>query len=373
MPSLARLAAFFLIAFTWPAMANADGFSIEPRGRLLFDVARFTEDFPARSRETSDSELRAARIGVQGSWGEFSFVTEVDFGGEQIALKDASITWSRNGFAVRAGHFKTPNSIEYLTSSRYITFMERQQGNSGFRYGRRLGVQVSRGGSNYSLAAGVFGGTVGTDATDFHVSDGSALAARATFAPILTETRILHLGIHARAFNEGGDGTETLRIRARPGVHLADRYVDGRPAANNSTLIGAEAAFIDGPFHALAEVAIEDTDEGGDFSSWSASAGWFLTGERRNYQASSGTFRRISVAAPVTEGGIGAFEIAARLDQLDAGPAGSQVSAVLGLNWYPADPVRVMVNLVHAEADGPGARFGDGDFDAIQARFQIDW
>lgn len=366
--------ALALLGFTLVAgTAQADDFTIEPRGRIYIDVAQFDENFPGRNRETSDSEIRAARIGVQGGWNAFSYVAEVDFGGEQIALKDASLTWSGEDFAVRAGHFKTPNSIEYLTSSRYTTFMERSQASNAMRYGRRLGVQVSRGGDNYSLAAGVFGGTVGNDSTDFHVSDGSVIAARATFTPVLTDTRVLHLGVHARAFNEGGDGAETLRVRARPGVHLADRYVDARPVANNSTLIGVEAAWIDGPFHALAELATEDADEGGNFTTWSASAGWFITGEQRNYRASTGAFRSTSVVSPVTQGGLGAFEVAGRFDVLDAGAAGEQTSVTLGLNWYPVDQARLMLNAVHAKADGLGARFGEGDFDAVQARLQFHW
>jgi len=370
---LPTLSAPVFAALVMAAPAAADDFTMEPRGRIFLDFAQVDESFPGRSRDTSDMEVRTARLGVQGGWDDFRYVAEVDFAGNRLTLKDVNVSWSGDGFTIRAGHFKTPNSIEHLTSGRFTTFMERQQANDAFRYGRRLGVQISRSGSNYSLAAGAFAGNVGSGATGFDMSDGTALAARATFVPIRTETRILHLGAHVRAFNEGGDGNETLRVRARPGVHLADRYVDTRPAANNSTLIGLEAAYIDGSFHALTEFAAEDADEGGDFTSWSVSAGWFITGERRNYSVSSGAFGRTEVLEPVTEGGMGAFEIAARFDQLDAGPGGEQATTTLGLNWYATDHARVMLNLVHAEADGTGARFGAGDFDGIQARLQFDW
>ncbi|MEE2565772.1 OprO/OprP family phosphate-selective porin [Hyphobacterium marinum] len=370
---LPTLSAPIFTALVMAAPAAADDFTMEPRGRIFLDFAQVDESFPGRNRDTSDMEVRTARLGVQGGWDEFRYVAEVDFAGNRLTLKDVNVSWSGDGFTIRAGHFKTPNSIEHLTSGRFTTFMERQQANDAFRYGRRLGVQVSRSGSNYSLAAGAFAGSVGSGATGFDMSDGTVLAARATFVPIRTETRILHLGAHVRAFNEGGDGNETLRVRARPGVHLADRYVDARPAANNSTLAGLEAAYIDRRFHALLEVGREDADEGGDFTSWSASAGWFITGEQRNYSVSSGAFGRTDVLDPVTEGGQGAFEIAARFDQLDAGPGGEQTTTTLGLNWYATDHARVMLNLVHAEADGAGARFGAGDFDGIQARLQFDW
>lgn len=357
-----------------PAIAQDDGaFEIEVRGRLLLDVASVDENFTLLNDDYTDSQVRTARIGVQGGWRGWSYVAEADFSGDSVSLNDVSATWSRDGVTIKAGHFRPPNSIEALTSGRYTTFMERAQPADAFRYARRVGVTAARAGENYSLTGGVFGGTVGDDSTGFHISDAMVLAARATFVPVQTEDRIVHLGLHGRYYDEGDDGSEALRFRARPGVRMADRYVDARPAGDTSNLIGVEAAWIEGPFHALFEAGVEDPDGGETVNAAAFTAGWFITGEQRSYSVSSGSFRRTSPARPVTEGGMGAFEIAFRTDRFDAGAAGTQTAVALGLNWYPVETVRFMINAVHAEADGAGARFGEGDMNAVQARFQVDW
>ena len=366
--------AALLSVFAAPALAQEDaGFEIELRGRLFLDIAKVDEDFAGLIDDYSDSQVRTARIGVQGGWRDWSYVAEADFAGDSVSLNDVFAAWSRNGVTVKAGHYRPSNSIEAITSGRFTTFMERAQAADAFRYARRVGVSVARAGDNYTLTGGVFGGTVGDDSTGFHISDAMVIAGRATFVPVQTEDRIVHLGVHARYYDEGDDGSEALRQRARPGVRMADRYVDARPTGETARLLGVEAAWIEGPVHVLFEGAVEDPDGGETANSAAVTAGWFITGEQRAYRASTGEFRRTAPARPVTEGGMGAWELAFRADRFDAGADGTQTAIGLGLNWYPVETVRFMVNAIHAEADGAGARFGAGEMNAIQARFQVDW
>jgi phosphate-selective porin OprO/OprP len=362
------------LAVSAPAAAQDDaGFEIELRGRLLLDIAKIDEDFTGLNDDYSDSQVRTARIGVEGGWRDWSYVAEADFAGDSVSLNDVSVSWSRDGFTFRAGHFRPPNSIEAISSGRFTTFLERAQATDAFRYVRRVGATVARAGENYTLTGGVFGGTVGDDSTGFHISDAMVVAGRATFLPVQSEDRIVHLGVHARYYDEGDDGSESLRQRARPGVRMADRYVVANPAGETATLLGVEAAWIEGPFHALVEAAVEDPEGGEAVNTAALTAGWFITGEQRAYRASTGEFRRTAPARPVTEGGMGAWELAFRADRFDAGSDGTQTAIGLALNWYPVETVRVMVNAIHAEADGAGARFGEGEMNAIQARFQVDW
>lgn len=357
-----------------PALAQDDsGFGIELRGRLLLDIAQVDEKFTGLNDDYSDSQVRTARIGVEGGWRDWSYVAEADFAGDSVSLNDVSVSWSRDGFTFRAGHFRPPNSIEAITSGRFTTFMERAQATDAFRYSRRVGATIARAGENYTLTGGVFGGTVGDDSTGFHISDAMVVAGRATFVPVQRADRIVHLGIHARYHDEGDDGSESLRMRARPGVRMADRYVVADPAGETAALVGVEVAWIEGPVHALFEAGLEDPEGGETVSATALTAGWYLTGEQRSYRASTGEFRRTGPARPVTEGGMGAFELAFRADRVDAGADGTQTAIAFGLNWYPVETVRFMINAVHAEVDGAAARFGEGDMDAIQARFQVDW
>lgn len=344
------------------------------RGRLYLDAAAVRVDTTGRDERYSSTEMRTGRIGVEGSWFNFEYKAELDFSGDSVSAKDVTLTWEGDDVSLIIGNQKTPNSLEEATSSRYTSFMERGQVTDAFRLDRRLGIVIATGGETYSFRAGVFGGNPDEDATGDFMSDSRAIAGRFTFTPVQTDTRILHLGVSARHYDRGGNSGTAIRVRSRPNVHLAERLVDVNTGAQWSMLYGVEAAWISGPLHIHGEYMAEDADgSADDFHGYFVNVGWFLTGEQRAYRASSGAFRRTSPANPVSAGGNGAWEIAGRYDYVDADSGGALSTFTAGLNWYPEARVRFMVNAAIGRADGIGARLGEGDFSALQARAQIDW
>ena len=52
---------------------------------------------------------------------------EVDFANDVTAVKDAYVEYNglADGLSLRVGNFKTPNSLDEMTSSRFLTFLER--------------------------------------------------------------------------------------------------------------------------------------------------------------------------------------------------------------------------------------------------------
>ena len=350
------------------------GNSFKLRGRLFFDAAFASVDTTGRNESYTATEMRTGRIGVEGSWFGFEYKAEFDFSDDSVSAKDVYVEWDGGDFSLIIGNQKTPNSLEEMSSSRYITFMERGQATDAFRLDRRLGVAIVTGGDNYSFRAGVFGGNPNEDNSGSSMSESWAVAGRFTVAPINTDTQILHLGASARVYDRGDNSGAAIRVRSRPNVHLAERLVDVNTGAGQSTLYGLEAAWISGPLHIHGEYMAEDADgSADDFQGYFVNLGWFLTGEQRAYRASSGAFRRTSPANPVSEGGNGAWEIAGRYDYLDTDSGGSLTTYTAGLNWYPEAYVRFMLNAVVGDVEGTGARLGEGDFTGVQARVQIDW
>ena len=115
------------------------GNSFKLRGRLFFDVAFANVDTTGRNESYSASEMRTGRLGVEGSWFNFEYKAEWDFSDNSVDAKDVYIEWDAGDFSVIIGNQKTPNSLEEMSSSRYITFMERGQITDAFRLDRRLG------------------------------------------------------------------------------------------------------------------------------------------------------------------------------------------------------------------------------------------
>ena len=68
------------------------------------------------------------------------------------------------------------------------------------------------------------------------------------------------------------------------------------------------------------------------YDGWYIDASWYITGETRNYEASTGEFGRTKVKRPVYggSGGWGAWQIAGRYDVLDLSDKGAAMAAAYG-------------------------------------------
>ena len=104
-----------------------------------------------------------------------------------------------------------------------------------------------------------------------------------------------------------------------------------------------------------------------NFSGYYAYATWYLTGELRaaSYRTDyrrPGTFDQIKILRPLSADGTGAWELAARISELNLNsggflvrqPAGipsniqggRQTDMTIGLNWYPDTGIRFMANWI---------------------------
>ena len=84
----------------------------------------------------------------------------------------------------------------------------------------------------------------------------------------------------------------------------------------------------------------------------SVQTGIFLTGETPNYFAHTGQWATPRILHPMTADGWGGWELAARLDWIDASslPTGGRAwTATVGVNWYLLSFARIMLNYTHAD------------------------
>ncbi|WP_417498212.1 OprO/OprP family phosphate-selective porin [Maricaulis sp.] len=362
----------------WSDPQGGDSFTF--RGRIYLDAANIDFEQAGVTTRYDDSEIRTARLGVTGRLHNVNYVAEFDLIDEAVVANDVYLTFHGEGFDVLLGHMKTPNSLEEQTSSRYISFMERGAATDLFGLDRRVGVALAHHGEAYTVKAGIYGGRPGDLSDSLELDDSSAVAARVTYLPVHSDTLLVHLGASLRQMDYGNAGT---RVGVRPNAHLTDRIVsaDFRSGsvlgeAGSSTLIGLEAALVAGPFHAHGEymtMSLDGPASSPRFNSAFVNLGYFLTGESRSYSTSSGTFSRTRPATPLSEGGFGALELAARYDYSDLNEvsAGELTTWTLGMNWYVEDHFRVMANYVSGELSVPGA--AATDVSGPQIRVQWDF
>jgi len=427
------------LAVTWkgaPEFSN-DDVKFKVRGRVYMDyVAQdvdgefdaVTNPSGAGDWSNSNTRLRTARIGVEGQWNSsWAYKAEVNFTQNQAVWEDLILEYKPNDTtSIMAGNYKML-SLENITSSRYITFMERGAFNDIIDAGRVATLSAKFNGMNWTAQVGASGDSVNN--ADIALDERLSFQGRATFAPIDTDTTKLHLGAWARVrdFNDEGlaavgpvpaGGGEAGRYRVRNNTNVGDRFTDsGANFGESDTWYAAEAALVWNAFSLQGEYAHAEVDkrcatalicslgaDSGEIDAFYVYASWFVTGEMRRYEPNRGEFNRTRILNPVTAGGMGAFELGLRYDSVDlsglqtvrtfAGPGGpvnaagpcdrcGEYSAVtLGATWYPFPYVRFMANYSMAENDNPlivnpltgvAGPNRDVDVDTFQMRAQFDW
>jgi len=378
-------------------MATQDGrFKVKLGGRLMLDAGWVGgPDLEGDLGQDHEDwvDVRRARLYAAGQLTKtIDFKLQFDFADGDADLKDAYLKFKKVPFLgnITVGHFKEPFSLEELTSSKYITFMERALPNV-FSPGRNVGIMAHNAILNQRVtwAVGLFS-PHSDDYGDADADGTAALTARVTALPWYENKgeRLLHVGF-AYSYRNYEDA---VRLRARPEAHIANRFVDlGNIDYDQWNLFGAEAALVFGPFSIQSEFIAADCQTGDDhalrephFWGTTVQASYFLTGEHRAYKTSAGCFDRVKPRKNFREdGGWGAWEIAGRWSYLDlnngglhANHPGTMSNWSVGLNWYLNPNVRIMWNYIRSNVDGTNFAAGNGvngDADIFMMRMQLDF
>ena len=381
---------------------SADGkFKLKIGGRVQNDWTIYGTDEELRDRfgRIGDgTEFRRARLFMEGSvYGNVKYKFQYDFASSD-PFKDAYIQVKKlpmvGNFTI--GHFKEPFSLEELTSSKYITFMERSLPNA-FSQGRNLGVRFNRSFMDKRATAAFGFFRDGNPADAPFGPDGIYNATtRFTFLPWYQEKgrQLLHAGFsYSHAFHnltrEDGEVVKSDRFRQRPEAHLGPRLVETpKFAAEEIDYINPEVALVYGPASLQFEwmSALVNRENGDDlhYNGFYGFASYFLTGEHRPYKTSSGAFDRVKPKNDFDgKGGWGALEFAARYSVIDLNDedvnGGEMQNVTVGFNWYLNSNVRLMFNYVRAMLDEDDCYYKGsmgshcGDADIIQGRFQVDF
>jgi len=369
-------------------LESADkAFELKIGGRMQFDA--FFGDIDEDGESTlggpleDGTQMRRARLSLQGKvmkYYEFKF--EHDFadkdGKAKVADMYAGIIDVENFPNLRAGHFKEPFGLEALQSANDTVFMERGLPFTFVPF-RNSGIQFAESVLSDRMTWAV-GGFRETNDNAYEQSDGSyAVTGRLTGLLWRTEKldHLVHVGASASVRSPPAD---SVRYRSKPEANLALEFVDTGNMANvdGVTLLGAELLVLLDRFSVQGEWTQSQVARGAGlddatFAGWYGLATWTITGEPRRYRATDGVVQMPRPAKSLFEdGGLGAWEVAARLSQVDLDDdavAGGQLRDItLGLNWYPSPVMRVMINAIKAKLDRDP---DDGSADILEARLQF--
>lgn len=364
---------------------NADkSIKLKFGGRIMFDSGFFSLDDKALDNgyellNKSGHEIRRGRIFTSGTlYSNIDFKLQIEFAGNKVSIKDAFITIKNIPYVGNfiVGRFIEPFRLEAITSSKYITFMERGLPISFFP-DRNTGAMIFNQTENKRLSwqIGLFRGVTTQDLTHTDAGGDYGITTRIAGSVIDNENLMVHLGA-AHSFKKPQE-FKSIHFSARPESHLARKYINVYlDDVKYVNLYNLETALVSGSFSFQGEYVlakVKTITETQNFNSYYTQISYFLTGEKRNYQNPLTGFGRVKPKSNFGKKGIGAFEVAFRYSYIDGLNNDKMSNITAGINWYLNPATRVMANFIVSNINNETQYTGEGQFSGFQVRFQIDF
>jgi len=358
-------------------LGTAAGSEVAFEGLFQVDGYWFDNDVVDLDGRADDRDratgIRRFELVLKGS-GPAGLAWVLGYDAEGESYLDNNVSWSFGGngspkHTLLLGQSKQPGSLEELSSSRNNDFIAKASATGTFATGRRLGVSWGYDAGDHGATLGWFGRNLDNDA------GGAGYGARAWWAPLRADGRLLHLGLSHVDRDTDGD---QLRLRARPNADMAAvRIVDSGTLGDVDRVgtTGGEAMWIAGPLKLQGEYFFMDADRidrgGYQARGGYASALWTPGGATWDYRG--------GLPRTVVEGN-GLWQLGLRYDRLDLDDGtvhGGRMDAwTLGVNWYWRSNAKLMLNYVDVasrRADPDTGAIVHDDPSIVEARVQLHW
>ena len=329
--------------------AQTSGKEIKFGGRIMYDMAVWGDS----TMENAGAEFRRVRFYNSGKlYGNIKYKLQLDFSGGEIVFKDVYIELNELPLQgnLRVGHFKEPFRLEALTSSKYISFMERglpiamsRERNTGAMYHTSFGDKLS-------IQSGVFG-EGNSFGNNKDAINNINITSRITYLAINNGDKLLHIG-GSNSIRKNNDNTYGFSSRAEN--HLGNQLISVNfEDVQETNILGGEIAYVNNSLSIQAEylqTTITEVTET-EISSYYVQISYFLTGESKQYKSSLDGFGRVMPNSNYGGGGLGAIELVARISNMNltAANEGTLDDITVGLNWHLNPNTRVMLNYVRGE------------------------
>ncbi len=373
--------------FKIESVDHANSFRIG--GRLHFDGGGSSQPEQGYS---SYAGLRQARLEVEGkALTYWDYKLQYDFTAKNTAsvgavggIRDAYIALSYfNPITYQVGQFFEPMGLEGTNSKNFTDFIEKAMATEAFAPGHHIGFAALTHGSAWSIKAGVFTTSLlekslapaastpiplGIPSQAGWVATGGSqyvdVTGRAAYAPILSEDRLVHLGVSGRYHLPNDSTAANDRVLAlgsniktesnilnenllgTPDLSCGEVSAAGSPpvagkCVKNVLGYGAEFVAAYGPFSLQSEylgahynrsnISILTANAAGiyapggsslDFNGYYVYGAWYLTGESRaaSYKVAGltpATFGQTNIKNPLSAGGAGAWEFCLRFSAIN--------------------------------------------------------
>lgn len=356
--------------------------------RVYFDGAVYSirDDYGDEGNKIGNGvNIRRMRFAMKAIiWGNWGAEIDFDFGNNAVDIKDAYVRYIGKNWQIKAGNFREPFSLETMTTSRYITLMERPYSTEQAP-SRHMGVAYKMFLTHFFMEVGVFSSNIANDLIrDQNKSKGTnagwSVTGRFAWAPIKKERMVLHLGVagsyRVPKIQEIGDPENSFRYGENAETEInRKKYIDTdwMDDCQTKIIFGTEAAYAVKNFKVQGEWIMtriqkdkDEVPEGEDkvkLGGYYIMGSWLINNSDYYYNMADAEFSQIDFRNNKK----GAFEIALRYSFMDANtfkdgaktpylPGGSGETYTFGVSYYFNYNVKLMLNYSYLNHD----RWADG-------------
>src|SRR5580700_7767349 len=407
-----------------PTIVSADGrTSLAIGGLMQFDIGGYFQN-PSPNTQfphlNDGVNLRRGRIYFTGKFDDFTVNITPDFGGSpdgSPTLFEANVNYTGiKPVTATVGYFHPFVSLEDATFPGNLLFLERP---SIINIERSVaaGIQRASLGANaatddYFASAYVTGPLFGAQSSSLLNGEQVGFIGRLAARSYHDEDWNLHAGFSGQTVfhpNINASGTpgvsrSTVTLDDEPELRIDfNKLVETGPiSARGASVYGGELGaswrnfLVQGEFYQIGvtQAKLPGVPAPGlGFNGGYVEGAWVLTGEPIPYDSERAAWGKPKVADPFSfaDGGIGAWEIAARYSTVDLNSnvipglsqsvtggvyGGQQQITALALSWYPNDWLRFMLQFQYVDVNklNPAGTLQIGQkFETIAGRVQANW
>lgn len=318
----------------------------------------------------------AVKTQIDKNWyGEF----DTDWTSGTPEIKDAILEYTGiENLEIKMGNFKENFSIQRNSTSRYLLFMERAMV-TYLAPSRHMGINFKYDLPALWLSAGVFGPelkgseehmTMEDNNKDYGQSEGLSYTGKVVWRPLHKKTNAsLHLGAAVSYRNPKTTSTDGLGVLPIRYSTRNSTSINRKKFLDTDAINGLDHEFLwtvelAGHYEGLryeaayisrqAYIDLSKNAKGAGLkpaTGWYVQAGYMLFGGKQNYDAGGAKYTRCTRGKEW-----GDLELAVRVDQINLNlnkyyMGGSAMQYALGLNYYPTENVKFMLNYQFADND----------------------
>jgi phosphate-selective porin OprO/OprP len=369
------------VRFEWkehPSLRFGKELRIDFRARVQTDSRESDAPLSDDNTDAGGFDIARRRIGVEGAIGKFAdFQVERELSNDD-PWRDVYLNYSQHTvLQVQGGKFKLPFSLDETTSATNLDFVYRSRIAAQLAPGRDRGVmahgRLFERRLDYEAGWFVHDGDNARTRSGTRVFAGRTIAVRVAaepFRPSKSAMEDFHVGV---AFTTGEVPEGFTGLRGR--TVLDEAFFPSHIYVNGTRRrMGLEFRVRPGPASIKAEMIrvteerLGQSVEDGDLSPF-ISRGWYISGS----YAITGDSKSKGLdepKKPFLQGGLGAIEVAARIEQLEFASDGgigdpstsprsdvvqgnTDRAATVGVNWYLNRWVKLQFNVIHEDIADP--------------------